>query len=119
MPDKFADRFPSSITATKLYERTSAKGNPYLIGRWGSLRVAVLKTQDTDDEGNAIWEMRLSAAPAVVRQTSARNDVSSSTRELTYTAVDPDDTELPSPRLHARSGSGFATPAFTEDEIPY
>lgn len=32
--------------------------------------------------------------------------------------VNPDEAELPSPRLHARSGNGFATPVFTDDEIP-
>jgi hypothetical protein len=67
MADKFADRFPPSVVATKLYERTSAKGNPYLTGRWGGLRVAVLKTQEQDSEGNAIWEVRFSSRhPALV-----------------------------------------------------
>jgi hypothetical protein len=72
MSDKFAERFPPSIVAAKLYERTSAKGNPYLTGRLGVLRVALLKTQDTDDEGHAIWEMRFSAASAQCTQPKAK-----------------------------------------------
>jgi hypothetical protein len=75
MSDKFAERFPPSIVAAKLYERTSAKGNPYLTGRLGVLRVALLKTQDTDDEGHAIWEMRFSAASA--RSTQPKTKTSS------------------------------------------
>lgn len=80
MADKFADRFPPSVVATKLYERTSAKGNPYLTGRWGGLRVAVLKTQEQDSEGNAVWEMRFSCsdgfgnAPTILRTARPRPD---------------------------------------------
>ena len=33
MAKDFADRFPPSSTAAKLYEKTSAKGNSYMMGR--------------------------------------------------------------------------------------
>ncbi len=120
MTDKNSNRFPPSISAAKLYERTSAKGNPYLIGRWGNLRVAILKTQDRDDDGNAIWEMRFSAAPAVAHQKPRETpEPSSDTREPTYTAVDP---EQASESANFGSGqrrrvTGFAN--HVDDEIPF
>jgi hypothetical protein len=119
MADKFADRFPPSVVATKLYERTSAKGNPYLTGRWGGLRVAVLKTQEQDSEGNAVWEMRFSSAPPSARPKAKESDASTSVRELTYTAVDPDDGSEKQPaQLVHRARSGFDR-IVTEDEIPF
>lgn len=56
--------YPASITVTKLYERTSAKGNQYMTGRIGGVKIAVLKTPETDDEGHPIWVMKFSPAPA-------------------------------------------------------
>jgi hypothetical protein len=56
-------RFPPSVTACRIYERTSAKGNRYFSGRWGGTRVTLLPTREIDDAGNAIWEMRLAQAP--------------------------------------------------------
>lgn len=58
-----ADKYPESMMACRLYERTSAKGRSYLTGLWGGVRVAVLKTNETDREGHPIWEVRLSQAP--------------------------------------------------------
>ncbi len=114
MTDKNSNRFPPSITATKLYEKTSAKGNPYLTGRWGNLRVAVLKTQNQDDDGNAIWEMRLSAAPPTTARAKSQEV---EPRQLTYTAVDPDGVgEAPAPRNP--SASGFGGRAHIDEEIP-
>jgi hypothetical protein len=120
MPDKPSDRFPPSITAAKLYERTSAKGNPYLIGRWGNLRVAVLKTQERDDDGNAIWDLRLSPASSNAKRQAQAAEQSAPTRELTYTAVDPDAADdVPPSNVRDRTGSGFGAPAFGADEIPF
>ena len=119
MADKFSDRFLPSVVATKLYERTSAKGNPYLTGRWGGLRVAVLKTQEQDSEGNAIWEVRLSSAPPSARSKTKEIDGPSGARELIYTAVDPDDVGgIPAARPRDRSGSGFDARQL-DDEIPF
>lgn len=64
MSEQSNDRFPASITVTKLYERTSAKGNQYMIGRMGGVKIAVLKTPETDDEGHAIWAVKFSPAPS-------------------------------------------------------
>jgi hypothetical protein len=64
MADGFAERFPPSITAARLYERVSAKGRAYIVGRLGGVKIAVLKTDETDGEGHPIWELKFSAAPA-------------------------------------------------------
>lgn len=58
-----SDKFPPSVTAFRVYERTSAKGKSYFSGTWGGVRVAILKTAETDRDGNPIWEVRLSQAP--------------------------------------------------------
>ncbi|MFT3731143.1 MAG: hypothetical protein QM780_06915 [Hyphomicrobium sp.] len=71
MSEQSNDKFPPSISVTRLYERTSAKGNPYMTGRMGGVKIAVLKTNDTDDEGHPIWELKFSPAPAKPRQTEA------------------------------------------------
>jgi hypothetical protein len=61
-------KYPPSVTIARLYERTSKTGNTYLAGRLGLARVAILKTNQTDDEGNAIWEVRLSETPQTDKQ---------------------------------------------------
>lgn len=63
-----SEKYAPSITATKLYERTSAKGNSYFSGRLGGLRVAITKTAEVDESGNPIWLLRLSEAPPYSRQ---------------------------------------------------
>ncbi len=59
-----SEKHAPSFTAAKLYERTSAKGNQYLTGRLGGVRLAIIKTTDTDESGNPIWLLRMSEAPA-------------------------------------------------------
>jgi len=61
-------KYPPSVPLARLYERTSKTGNTYLAGRLGLARVAILKTNTTDDEGNPIWELRLSEAPPADKQ---------------------------------------------------
>lgn len=71
-------KFPPSVTAFRMYERTSAKGNRYFRGRWGWCTIALLPTNETDKEGNPIWEMRLSQAPP--SQASASSDPTAEAR---------------------------------------
>ena len=52
-----------SIRAFRLYEKTSKHGNTYLVGRWGGAKVAILKSRDVADDGNAVWDVLLSPAP--------------------------------------------------------
>lgn len=63
-----SEKYAPSITATKLYERTSTKGNTYFSGRLGGLRIAIIKTAEVDETGNPIWLLRLSEAPPYVPQ---------------------------------------------------
>lgn len=56
--------FPPSVNVGRLYERTSSKGNPYLSGFFGSMKIAALKSKDTDAEGNPIWNLMIAAAPS-------------------------------------------------------
>ena len=49
--------FPPSIVAGKLSERTSEKGNVYLTGFFGSMKITALKTKDVDDKGQPIWNL--------------------------------------------------------------
>lgn len=63
MAEQSGERFPPSISVAKLYERTSQRGRLYMTGRMGGVKIAVLKTDDADDEGHPIWEMKFSPAP--------------------------------------------------------
>lgn len=67
MTDK-PKKYPPSVPLARLYERTSKTGNTYLAGRIGLARVAILKTNTTDDGGTPIWEVRLSEAPQADKQ---------------------------------------------------
>ena len=79
MPD-----YPPSLNAMRLFEKTSAKGNPYLIGRWGGLKVAILKSTDTADDGSPIWRMVLSEAAQ--RDSTARAESATASRDYQRTA---------------------------------
>ena len=64
-----------SIRVCRLYEKTSAKGNTYLTGRWGGARITVLKSsRDVAEDGGAIWHVMLSQAPARAREVDATPD---------------------------------------------
>ncbi len=55
--------FAPSFTAARLFEKTSAKGNTYLTGRMGSIRVTLMKSRETAEDGSPIWEMKFAEAP--------------------------------------------------------
>lgn len=80
MSEQSSDRFPPSISVTRLYERTSAKGNPYMTGRMGGVKIAVLKTNETDNEGHPIWELKFSPAPSKPRQAEAFSSISQASK---------------------------------------
>lgn len=56
-----ADYGPS-FTAAKLYRKTSAKGVTYFAGRLGGVKVALLKSKETADNGDEIWSLIFSEA---------------------------------------------------------
>lgn len=38
------------LKATGLWERTSAKGNTYFVGRWGGVKVLILPNRDREND---------------------------------------------------------------------
>jgi hypothetical protein len=54
---------PPPIPACKLWEKTSAGGRRYLMGRLGGLRVLVFENRDRQAEGDATHVLLFAAAP--------------------------------------------------------
>jgi len=50
--------------AAKLWERTSAKGDRYLVGRMGGVRVLVMLNKRRDGDGDASHVLMFTEAPA-------------------------------------------------------
>src|SRR5262245_2388348 len=63
MSDRRNHDFPPSINCGRFYERVSSKGHTYLAGYFGSMRITLLRSKNTDAEGNVIWDMLVSASP--------------------------------------------------------
>jgi hypothetical protein len=51
------------IQATRLFEKTSASGNTYFMGRWGNCRITLLKAREPAEDGTPVWNLVLSEAP--------------------------------------------------------
>lgn len=62
--------YPPSIPLARLFERISKKGNHYLTGRLGLAKIAIVKTDETTEDGTAIWALLMSEG------SSARSDQS-------------------------------------------
>ena len=58
------NEFPPSVNVGRLYERTSAAGNQYISGFFGTMKITLLKSKDADAEGNPIWNLMIAAAPS-------------------------------------------------------
>jgi hypothetical protein len=101
-------KYGPSIPITRLFERVSKSGNHYLTGRLGAAKIAVLKSNEITDDGMPIWNVVLSEPPADKRPRESR--------ELSYTAIDPEDASGPPPDSRRRPG-GFDRG--TDDEIPF
>ena len=50
--------FPPSIELARLYEKTSARGTRYMVGRLGLARITLLPG-DTADDGTPTWRVLL------------------------------------------------------------
>jgi hypothetical protein len=61
-----------NIQFARLFEKTSANGNQYFVGRWGGAKVALLKAREPAEDGAIVWNLVLSEAPAVVRKGGAQ-----------------------------------------------
>jgi hypothetical protein len=53
-----------SFRVCKLYQKKSEAGATYFNGRWGGAKVALVKTKEAADDGDPIWALLLSEAPA-------------------------------------------------------
>lgn len=51
-----------SFRACNLYRRKSQNGSTYFAGRWGGVRVSVVKSAKTTDDGTEIWSLLMSEA---------------------------------------------------------
>lgn len=47
-----ANEYGPSVTAARLWEKTSAKGTTYLTGRMGNLRISILPNRDRKDDSD-------------------------------------------------------------------
>ena len=45
-----ANEYGPSVTAARLWEKTSAKGTTYLTGRMGNLRISILPNRDRKND---------------------------------------------------------------------
>ncbi len=90
-------KYGPSIPLARLYERVSKNGNHYLTGRLGAAKISILKSSDiTDDD----------------------NDAPPPGRELTYTAVDPENSSDAPAEAPPRRSAGFDARS-SDDEIPF
>jgi hypothetical protein len=60
-----------SLKAFRLYKKTSAKGTVYFSGRSGNLKIVVLKSKDTADDGTEIWDVLYSQAQERPRESQS------------------------------------------------
>lgn len=51
------------VPMTRLYEKTSAKGNRYFTGRLGSARVLLFRDDHADAGGDPVWQLYLADVP--------------------------------------------------------
>mgnify|MGYP001610367062 CR=1 FL=1 len=58
------------IQGFKLYEKTSKNGNIYYVGRFGSMKVVVMRSdREKGNSGEAVWNVMFGKAqPAVKRE---------------------------------------------------
>ena len=52
-------RGAAKVKLSRLYEKTSAKGTRYFVGRLGAARVLLFQSRETADDGGAIWDLYL------------------------------------------------------------
>lgn len=95
-----------SLQAAKLYRKTSKSGGTYFVGRMGLLKVALLKSRETADDGSEIWNLLVSQA-AAPKQPGERRVVTADDQQQRRVVSDP---QAPLP---VRDGAELS------DEIPF
>jgi hypothetical protein len=56
--------FGPSLVLARLYEKTSAAGRQYFIGRIGEAKIAILRSREVSESGDPVWDVLLSQAAA-------------------------------------------------------
>jgi hypothetical protein len=54
----------------RLYEKTSARGLRYFVGRLGLARLVLLRTPETSDSGEPVWMLSAEEAAAPAKATA-------------------------------------------------
>ena len=52
-------RDAAKVKLGRLYEKTSAKGTRYFVGRLGAARVLLFQSRETADDGDPVWDLYL------------------------------------------------------------
>jgi hypothetical protein len=58
MSNNYAPSFP----VARLFRKTSKEGKTYFVGRLGGARLAVIKSNETAEDGGEIWHLMISEA---------------------------------------------------------
>jgi hypothetical protein len=103
---KGAIGFPPSIEFCRLYERESARGTKYLVGRLGRARISLLPGDPTED-GTPTWRL-------LIQQPPPKTEASERPRQGALDARSP----VRQPRSQAPSaaanGEGDTAPFFSD-----
>lgn len=65
MADNNGKQYAPSVQVARLFEKTSASGNKYFVGRWGGAKVTLLKAREPAEDGTSLWNLLLTEAPKV------------------------------------------------------
>jgi len=87
--------YPPQIRVAKLYRKTSRNGSTYFAGRWGGAKVALLKTQEAADNGDEVWALVLSEAPAYKPQEQVAAAAPAASAPARYVPQTLADDEIP------------------------
>jgi hypothetical protein len=63
LPMSGSGGFGPHVVLCLLYEKTSSKGAQYFVGRLGKAKIAVLRSRESSESGDLVWEVRLEQAP--------------------------------------------------------
>ena len=85
----------------RLFRKKSEKGATYFTGRLGGARVALLKSNDTGDDGSEIWNL-------VISEVQQKRDSDSSQRQ-----------QEPAPAERRQPAAGTRDWQRPDDEIPF
>ncbi len=93
----YSDASDHKIKIAKLYEKTSAKGTRYFVGRLGAARVLLFQSRETAEGSDVVWNMYLQEVPDRTDARSARGEMPAINRQG----------NRPAPRSAARDADAF------------